>query len=194
MSKDLHEMITGGIDVGVAEYQERASGRAVDQANGSFEDSDTGTFRANQGPRDMEAVFRQELIEVVARDAARNVRKALPDQTGIPVAQGLESCIDLAALATLLNDAFEFLVARHAGTYAQAIVGQYLQFFDVIICFAGHYGMNATGIIPDHAAEGAARVSSRVWTEGEFIMFRRVAQVIENDAWLHTRQLLPRIY
>src|SRR5215467_10811791 len=185
-------MITGGINVRVAEHQERASGRAVDQANGCLEDRDTGTFCANQCPRNVESVFRQELIEVITRDAARNVGKALSDQMGIPVAQGLELSIDMTVPATCLNDALEFLVARPADAHTQAIIGQYLQFFDVIIRFAGHYGMNAAGIIPDHAAERTARVSSRVWTEGEFIVFRRAAQVIKNSARLHTRQLLPR--
>ena len=79
MIQDLHEMITGGIDIRVAEHQERASGRTIHQANGCFEDGDAGTFCANQGPRNMKPVFWQEWIEVITRDAARNVGKALPD-------------------------------------------------------------------------------------------------------------------
>src|SRR5215469_12333530 len=154
MSQNLYEMITGSVDIGVAEHQERASGRTIHQANGCLENGDTGTFCTNQGPCNLESVFWQELIEVITRDTARNVRKALPDQMSIPIAQGLESSIDMAATATLLNDAFEFLVARPANAHTQAIIGQYLQFFDVIIRFAGHYGMNAAGIIPNHAAEG----------------------------------------
>src|SRR6266699_1841316 len=55
-------------------------------------------------------------------------------------------------------------------------------------------GMNAAGIIPDHAAEGAARVSSRVRAKCEFKVFRCMAQVIENGARLHVRQLLLWIY
>src|SRR5260221_13483836 len=187
-------MITGGVNVGIAKHQERASRRAVYQANGCLQDGDTGTFRANQGPRDMEPVFWQELIEVVARDAARNVGEALPDQTSISIAQGLKASVDLAAPAALLNDAFEVLVACPAGAHAQAIIGQYLQFFDVIIRFAGHYRMDTAGIIPDHAAEGAARVSSRVRAKCEFKVFRCMAQVIENGARLHVRQLLLWIY
>src|SRR5260370_32029380 len=126
-------MITGGVYVRIAKHQERARGRAVHQANGCLQDGDTGTFRANQGPRHLEPVFRQELIEVVAGDAARNVGKALPDQTAISIAQGLKASVDLAALAALLNDAFEVLVARPAGAQSHAIIGQYLTLFGVIL-------------------------------------------------------------
>ena len=40
-------------------------------------------------PRDVEPVLRQQLIEVVAGDPPRNVRKALADQCRVPIANAL---------------------------------------------------------------------------------------------------------
>ena len=45
-----------------------------------FEDRDAGAFASDQRTRYVEAIFGQKLIEVVAGDAARNVREPLPNE------------------------------------------------------------------------------------------------------------------
>ena len=52
---------------------------------------------ADQRAGHVEAVLRQQLVEVVAGDAPRNIRKALADEIGVRVAQTLQTGINLAA-------------------------------------------------------------------------------------------------
>ena len=74
-SKDFGNVIAGLINVRIAQHHERAAGRAPDQLHRSFERHRAGAFRADQRARDVEAVFGQQIRQVVAGDAARDVRE-----------------------------------------------------------------------------------------------------------------------
>src|SRR6185312_11215443 len=50
--------------------------------------------------------------------------------------------------------------------------------------------MHSARVVPDHAAESAMGVCRRIWSEGEVIFFRRVAQSVENDSRLDSRVFL----
>src|SRR5262249_24471597 len=52
---------------------------------------------------------------------------------------------------------------------------------------AGHYGVDAAGVIADHAADGAAVVAGRIGGEGQVMFFGSVAKVIEDDSGLDSR-------
>ena len=52
-----------------------------------FEHRDASAFRADQRARDVETIFRQKLIQIVAGNAARNFRIFFADQIGVFVAQ-----------------------------------------------------------------------------------------------------------
>ena len=66
-------MVAGLEDVGIAEDQQRPGVRVGHQVQRRFEDGDQRAFRADQGAGDMKAVFRQQRVEVVAGDAARQL-------------------------------------------------------------------------------------------------------------------------
>ena len=51
--------------------------------------------------------------------------------------------------------------------------------------FAGHDGVDAAGVVADHAADGAAVVAGGIGGEGEVMFFGGVAEVVEDDAGLH---------
>ena len=72
-------VVGGDEGVGKAETDENAAGWAWHQAH-CFENGDAGAFAADQGAGDVEAVLRQQLVEIVAGDAARNFGKARADQ------------------------------------------------------------------------------------------------------------------
>ena len=69
-------MVTCEAGVGEAEDEQAARGRAVDQADGRFQDGDAGALGAGQRGGDVEAVLGQQAVEVVAGDAARQLRVA----------------------------------------------------------------------------------------------------------------------
>ena len=55
---------------------------------------------------------------------------------------------------------------------------------DIVDGFAAHEGVDAAGVVADHAAEGAAAVGGWVGGEGEVVLFGGVAELIEDDAGL----------
>jgi hypothetical protein len=66
-----------------------------------------------------------------------------------------------------------------------AVVGEDFESFDIVIGFSGHHGMNAAGVVTDHAAEGAAVMRGGVGAEGEMVFFGGVAESVEDDSGLH---------
>ncbi len=59
-----------------------------------------------------------------------------------------------------------------------SVVGHYFQGFDVVIRLAAHDGVDAAGVVADHAADGAAVVAGGIGGEGQVIFFGGVAEVI----------------
>ena len=85
--KNLCDVIAGGVNVRVAQHQQRARRRAVNQAHSRFENRHAGAFAANQRAGDMKAFLRQQPRQVVTRHAARNVGEARANQVAVAVAQ-----------------------------------------------------------------------------------------------------------
>ena len=80
---DFRNMVGALINVGIGDDQQHALRRALDQAASRFENGDTGSFGSDERARNMKAVFRQQVIQVVAGDAARNIGKSLADEVAI---------------------------------------------------------------------------------------------------------------
>ena len=57
--EDFHHMVGRGKDIGVAQDEEGARRRAVDEAHRGREDGDAGALGADQRTGDVEAVLRQ---------------------------------------------------------------------------------------------------------------------------------------
>ena len=70
----LRDVIGGLEDAGISEHDEDAAGLGRQQAHRGIERDCERAFAARERARDVEAVLRQERGQVVARDAARNVR------------------------------------------------------------------------------------------------------------------------
>ena len=75
---------------------------------------DAGALGADERARDVEAVLGQQLVEVVAGDAPRDVREALADQVGVAVAQVAQPRVDLAPAPALADDLLQLSVAGRA--------------------------------------------------------------------------------
>ena len=88
--------VAGHERVLVARARAATARRAVDQVHRRLEVGDAGALGAGEGAGDVEAVVREQVVEVVARDAPRDLRVALADQLGVAVAQLDQAAVDLA--------------------------------------------------------------------------------------------------
>ena len=77
--EDLGNVVGGEEDVGKAERRRECGRGDLDELESGAEDDGAGAFAADEGAGDVEAVFGQELVEVVAGDAAGDAGKLCAD-------------------------------------------------------------------------------------------------------------------
>ncbi len=162
MLEDERDGVGGEEGVVEAEHGEHAEGRAGGEVERGGDDVGAGALRADQRAGDVEAVLGQQLVEVVAGDAAGNAREFFAYERGVTVADAREAGVDLADAAAGADESFESiaLVRRHG--HARAVVENDVERFDVVHDFAAHQAVNAATVVADHAAEGAAGVRGRI--------------------------------
>src|SRR5215471_17853390 len=73
---NLRNMVGGKKGIRKAKHQERTCRGTINETHGGLKYSYAGAFGADKRPCDVKAVFWQQLVEVVTRNATRNVRKA----------------------------------------------------------------------------------------------------------------------
>ena len=80
--EDLRDVVGGEKDEREAEADEGAAGWGFDELECGAEDDGAGAFAADEGAGDVEVVFGEELVEIVAGDAAGNVGETVrgPDR------------------------------------------------------------------------------------------------------------------
>ena len=182
--EDLGDVVARRGDVGVAEYQQHARLGAGDEAKQGLDDSDARALAAHQRPGDVEAVLGQQLVEPEARDPAGDVGEARADQVGRAIAQVEQTAVDLAAAATRADDGLQVLVGGGTDAQAQAVVGDDIEFVDVVDRLAAHDRVHAAGVVADHAAQRAAVVGDGVGAEGQVATFSGRPQGVEDDPGL----------
>ena len=166
--------MVGGVEhVGVAEHQRAAVLRARDQAHGRLEHVHARALGADQRAGDVEAVLGQELVEVVARHAARDVGELLPDPVGDLVSELPELRVDLALPAAVGDDPFE-LVVRGRPDASSACRRRAAMSSSITLSrrLAGHQRVHAARVVAEHAAERAVLVGRRVRAEGQVVRAR----------------------
>ena len=125
-------------------------------------------FSSDERTRDVEAVFGKELFQVVARHAARNLRKAAADRAP-------RNCREsIAARNTPRRGGRRRARSRRAlesdvGPTVSSVpsYNRIRSEIDVVDGLARNQRMRAAGVVADHAAERAAAVRRRVRPEGE---------------------------
>src|SRR6185436_12854436 len=93
---DARYVIGGVVDARISEDEESARGRAVDEARRRLEHEHARRLRSDERTGDVKTVLGQQLVEVVAGDAARDFRKARANQIGVLIANLSQSRVDLA--------------------------------------------------------------------------------------------------
>ena len=131
----------------VAEHEQGAVGRGMDEVDARFEHQRAGALGSGQRSGDVESPLRQEIVEVVAGDAAREVGVARADLVGVVVAQVAQARIDLAAPAAVGGDPLQLLVARFPDLQPGAVVEEEVELVDVV----GHPRPGPVELGPDRA-------------------------------------------
>jgi hypothetical protein len=173
--------------VGVADDEEGPIPRARHQPELRLQRERAGALGPDQRAGHIEAVLREELVEVVAGDPAGDLGEARADLVGVAVAERSEPGVDLGAAPTAGDDGGQLLVARRAHPHAEAIIGQDLQLLHIVHRLAAHDGVGAAGVVADHPAEGAVGVGRGVGREGEAVDLGGIAELIADHAGLDSR-------
>ena len=180
-------MIGGLKNIGIADQQKRAHRRRVNEFALRFEHDDARRFRTNQRACDVESVLGQQLIEIEAGDAARDLRIARANEIGVAIANRFQARVNLAATSAFRDDSRELFFRGFADGHAHAVVREDVELLDVVDGFAGHQRVNAARVVADHSADRAVRVRRGIGTEGELVVLGGVAEIVEDDAGLHAR-------
>src|ERR1035437_2017637 len=141
----------------------------------------------------MKAIFGQKVIQVVARDAARDVGKSLADEIGVLCRNVFQSVVDLSAASRFGDDALQIFGGGGADAQAHAVRCDNVEFFDVVVGLARHYRMDSAGIVSDHPADGATIVAGGIGREGEVMLFGGGAGLIEDNAGPPTNDAACRV-
>ncbi len=184
MLEDARDGVGGQEGVGEAQHGEHAEGRAGGEVEGGGDDGGAGALRADQRAGDVEAVFGEQLVEVVAGDAAGNAGEFFADKLGVSVAQAGEAGVDFADTAAGADEGVELGGAGAADGHAGAVVEHEVEGFDVVDDLAGEQAVDAATVVADHAAEGAAGVGGGVGAIGEVVQLGGLAEAVEDDAGL----------
>ena len=172
-------------DAGIAEHEQDACGRTGHQADRGGEDGDERPFGAHEGAGDLRSSGIEQRREVVARDAAGNVREALPDRTFVAANEGGDRAEDLALTALEPLERLHLGPRGRSDRETRPVVGGDLQLLDVVGGAPGQHGMHAAGVVADHPAERAVGVGCRIGAERQVELLRAPAQVVEDDPRLH---------
>ena len=119
--------VGGKEGIGKTERGEHAIGRAGLEVERGGDDGSAGALGADQRARDVEVVFRQKLVEVVAGDAARNVGELFSDLGRELVADAREAGVDFADAAALVNESSELVIAGGTNGETRAVIEDHVE-------------------------------------------------------------------
>ena len=191
--ENFHDVIGGFEGVFVADADQRAVLRTVNEADLRFENYGAGAFGANQRARHVKITLGQKLVEVVAGNAARNLRELGANQRFVLIANGAQLGVDFGRAPAGVNDLREFGIGGGADGHLRAVGKNDAQLFNVVDGFPAEQRMRAAGIVAGHAADGAAAMRRRIGSKGEVMLFGLRAQNIQNHAGLDAREAALRI-
>ena len=97
-------VVGGDEGIGKSQHHQPAMLRAMFKRAAGLQHGDARAFRAHQRAGYIESVFRQQLVQVVARDAAGNLGKPLPDQVAVGIPDAGQAGINLAPAAAAGDD------------------------------------------------------------------------------------------
>ena len=149
-------------------------------------------FGADQDVREIVlGVLRHELVDVVAADAALDLREALGDLVGLARAQRQQRFRD-AAQRQIRRQLGK--IGRDRAEMRRPAVRQHrVDRHDVVARDAVAQRARAAGIVAGHAADGGARGGRDVDREPQAVRLELAVQLVQHDAGLDDARLLGHI-
>ncbi len=189
----LGDGVAGLVDILIPEQQQDPGGRARHQPESGLEHRHAGALRADQRTGDMEAAFREKVVEVVPGNAPRDRRKARADQVRVAIAQPHQAAVDLAPGPAFPNDLIEIGGTGRTDAEPKPAVGEDVQFIDVVVGLPRHHRVDAARVVADHAPDRAPAVRRRVRRKRQVMALGFVSKPIEHDAGLDARLSAPGV-
>jgi len=191
--QDLRHVVARDVYVRIGQGQQHTRRRGRNQAAARGQHCDARAFRSHERLSYVKIGLGQQLVEVVAGDAARNPRVLLADLLSVAVSQVPKLCVDLTARAANPDGLCEFLLAGSPDAQLVPFVSNDFQLVDIVRRLACHYRMHAAGIVADVAADRAAVLGGRVRSKGQPVAEGRATQAVVDHPRLHPSVLLVRI-
>ena len=170
MQQDGRNSVGSLEDIRITRNDQGAAAWVLHEPQFGGEDDNAGRLRTNECAGDMEAVLGQQVVEVVAGDAARDLWEVLAYQRAVLITQSAQTGIDFTATATSGDDGLEFVFRGRSNGKDSAVVEQNLQLQRVVVRLAAVERVRSAGIIAQHAAERAVRVGCRVGREEKAVL------------------------
>ncbi len=160
--------------VGVAEHRQRERGGSLHQPHRRLGQHREGALAAGERAGQVEVLLRQQFVQRVTGDAAR--------QFGEPGAQQRQ--VTLRQIVDAVPQPGRQPLGAAARAQPLAAVGQHVQRGHVVRGGAPGHRVRAAGVVADHPAERAPAVGGRVGAEGQAVRAGRVPQPVEHHARL----------
>lgn len=192
--QNVRHRVGGGRDVRVAQHDHRAFRQHRHQFQFRAQDGDQRRFAADEQSGDVETVFGQQRVEVVARHPARDVREPAADLVGVFVAQPAQLPVDRGAPVAVVLDLGVLVVARFAAPEPGSVRQQHFEPHDVVHDLAGALRGRAAGVVADHAAESAVHVRGGLGTEPQPGVRELPVEVVQHDSRLHDASAVVGIH
>ncbi len=186
--------VGGGEHVLEAQQQHRPRWRQVDQLQGGAEDRHARALGPHQRLGHVEALLRQQRVEVVAAHPPRELWVPGPHGIPVAVAERPKAGVDLAAAPALRHDRVQLVIRGPAHRGAQAVVGEHVELFDVVRrprpvpVELGEDRMYPARVVAEHPAERAAVVGGRVGAERQTVGGGRGAKRVQHHPGLDPSQ------
>lgn len=182
LQHDRHR-IGGIVDIGIAEYGQRHRFRALYELDFGAQHRHQRGLAADEQFREIEAVLRQQGIEIVARHPARNIGIVLTDVRRVLITD----------LPQAVPQFRKPVLGIRADPTPQPVVGQDFQppyridHFPVSLC------RRSAGIVADHSADRAADMCRRFRADHQVVPRQLRIQRVKRDARFHDRGAGRRI-
>src|SRR6185437_3351221 len=141
------DVISSRINIRVSKNYKTSIRGAIYQTSDPLKDGNAGALRPYQSFCHVKPVFRQQIIQVITRNAAGNFGIARANLISIPVAEITQLRVDFRSPSAFRNDLRELFVTGCANGKLQAVISEHTQLFNVLYRLTAHYRMHAAGVV-----------------------------------------------
>lgn len=167
-----------------AEDHQGPRGRRLDQPDGGGQHQRQGALAAHERPGEVEPALGQQVFQRVPGHLAGEPAELGAQRGEVVPGEGGQGSDEAGPVVADRYGPVDLLAAHLTQPDDGPAVGDDLQLDHVVRGAAPREGVSAAGVVPDHAAEGAAAVGGGIGAEEQAVSGRRVLEVVQHDAGL----------